>query len=278
MRICRNATYFPPNSDRHLIGNIPQSHQDCAQMGRHKWFKKDITENNRKGRIMTTATQDIIRKPSDFCCWRKKGYLQHEWLLPHCSPVLEKAEWDFQSVQIVQWRGVEFAALLWGCPWMAPLRQESHGSRVQLTGTTAPRCREHTQTGALGSGTLWNCNASIRETWNIPSPPVSKCGPIFAAGGAVLCGKCSSPWWGTQLTLLVLFHHHHQKAQAPHFPSPSACWDLIQHQPITTPATAGSNSLLSSADKHSLPHGPKKPSSPLGTRRPPLLSLCLDSF
>lgn len=93
-------------------------HQDCAQKARHKWFKKDMKEKNRKGRIMMTVTQEIIWNPSDFCCGRKKGYLQCEWLLPHYSPVLEKVEWDFPRVSSVQQKGVEFAALLWGCPWM----------------------------------------------------------------------------------------------------------------------------------------------------------------
>lgn len=60
-------------------------HQDCAQKARHKWFKKGMKEKNRKGRIMMTVSQEIVWNPSDFCCWRKKGYLQRELLLPHCS-------------------------------------------------------------------------------------------------------------------------------------------------------------------------------------------------
>lgn len=142
-------------------------HQDCAQKARHKWFKKDMKEKNRKGRIMMTVTQEIIWNPSDFCCWRKKGYLQCEWLLPHYSPVLEKAECAAEGCGVC-------------CTAMG----------VPMDGSLSTPRQE-----LWGLESLWNSRPLVTQTCNIPSPPVSKCGPISAAGGAVLCAGSSSPWW-----------------------------------------------------------------------------------
>lgn len=122
-----------------IFQEIPWLHQERAQMGRNKWFKKDVKEDNRKGRIMMTATLEAAQTQSDFCLWRKKGYFQHKWLPPGCSSILERADRDY----IVQYRAVESDALLGGVLASLPgtEKQESHSSRlphVEFMDTSAP--------------------------------------------------------------------------------------------------------------------------------------------
>lgn len=98
IRTCTNVMCYP--AKLRWASDLSWIHQEYAQMGRNKWFKKDMKENNRKGKIMMTASLEAIRKQSDFCLWRKEGYLQREeealdvfseQLPPCCSHSLGRA-------------------------------------------------------------------------------------------------------------------------------------------------------------------------------------------
>lgn len=156
IRTCTNVMCYP--AKLRWASDLSWIHQEYAQMGRNKWFKKDMKENNRKGKIMMTASLEAIRKQSDFCLWRKEGYLQHEeealdvfseQLPPCCSHSLGRAgRADYRPVthtmgcESEAWHYWSKPAPLWGT-------QALPSSQLPCCDPRPPGTLDHSRRGGL---------------------------------------------------------------------------------------------------------------------------------
>lgn len=203
---------------------IPGIHQECAQMGRHKRFKKDMKQKNRKGIVTTTATLEAVRRV---------------WFLPLRGEGLF-AVWAAASLLLLHfgggWQGLwkRLPCAIQGCGercmaegsrCLCPAQGRRLRSRRAIAASRPPgnrdanhpqhRAPSHRQPPIIKKKTLgsWMPLRSQRlvqllEKCSVLSPQVSKRGAVFAAGGAAECGDRSPPWQSAQLPFPVPRAHH----------------------------------------------------------------------
>lgn len=273
---------------------IPGIHQECAQMGRHKRFKKDMKQKNRKGRVTTTATLEAVRRV---------------WFLPLREEGLFAA-WAAASLLLLHfgggWQGLwkRLPCAIQGCGerrvaegsrCLCPAQGRRLRSRRAIAASRPPgnpRCQPPPAQSPLPQAASNNkkenvglLNASEVATLSSASREMQCSQPTGLQTWSRSCSwRCSWVWW----SLPTVAKHstplrgtscsRPAQTQPPHSPVPSTRWGLIQQQLTAMPVSAAPASPLSSAATHGLSRGPQIPLSPPGTKCPPQPSLCFGTF